>query len=230
MNQLIFLILLNCFFIGQLSATNTLVTSDFSGGFEGWMPSHIWKIGSEVDNGNKYLQMNVGENSGNQGSRLVIYSQANEWTGDYISKMVDSINFDFFNSSEFQSAKIRIALSSAASPQVLNSNWWVSDQYYTILPDSSWTNLSFSIGEDLFSKVGIINGQPGTESFNETLSNVYTIRIISSALGDIAIGDEFYGTVGVDNITLIAIPERSTIALMFGVFVLLFRLISLIKY
>ena len=212
MTRFIFLILSFSFFMVQLSAVNFLVTSNFADGFSGWMPDHIWEIGSE--NGNDYLKMDVGMNSGNQGSRLVAYTQASDWTGDYITRKVDSIKFDFFNSSTFETATIRLALSSAASPQVADSNWWVSHQSYEVFPDSDWVNLTFAINEDLFSKVGIINGQPGTESFNETFSNIYTLRIISSTLGDIAIGDEFYGTVGIDNVQLIGIPEPNMIPLI----------------
>lgn len=222
MNKFIFLSLFNSFLIVQLTAINPLVTSNFTGGFDGWMPSHIWAIGSEANNGNEYLQMNVGMNPGNQGSRLVAYTQASEWTGNYITRKVDSVKFDFFNSSSFETATIRIALSSAASPQVADSNWWVSNQSYAILPNSNWMNLSFQIGADLFSKVGIINGQPGMESFNETLANIYTLRIISSTLGDIAIGDEFFGTVGMDNIQLIAIPEPNMSFLFMALLILVF--------
>lgn len=217
MNRLILLILCHGFFFVQSWAINPIVTSNFTNGFGDWMPSHIWDIGTESNDGNNYLEMNVGMNSGNQGSRLVIYTQGNDWAGNYITKNVHSVNFDFFNSSSFETATIRIALSSAASPQVAESNWWVSNDSYSILPGSDWANLSFAIGEGLFSKVGIINGQPGTESFNETLANIYTLRIISSTLGDIAIGDEFYGTVGVDNIRLMAIPEPSMAPLLFGI-------------
>ena len=46
------------------------------------------------------------------------------------------------------------------------------------------------------------------------------LGFFSSTLGYGAIGDEFYGVVGMDNIQLITIPEPSFIASLFTILVL----------
>ena len=55
-------------------------------------------------------------------------------------------------------------------------------------------------------------GELGLDTFDEPLSDINGFRILSSNLGYGAIGDEFYGIVGMDNIQLITIPEPSFIA------------------
>ena len=69
-------------------------------------------------------------------------------------------------------------------------------------------------------RVGNLGGTIGLDTFEDTLSNINGLRILSSTLGFAAIGDEFYGVVGMDNIQLIsAFLEPSQIALIIGLMI-----------
>ena len=81
---------------------------------------------------------------------------------------------------------------------------------------------SFQINESSMQRVGNLTGELGLDTFEDTLSDINGFRILSSTLGYGAIGDEFYGVVGMDNIQLITIPEPSFIASLFTILVLPF--------
>ena len=68
-------------------------------------------------------------------------------------------------------------------------------------------------------RVGNLGGTIGLDTFEDTLSNINGLRILSSTLGFAAIGDEFYGVVGMDNIQLVSVPEPSQIALIIGLMI-----------
>jgi hypothetical protein len=71
-------------------------------------------------------------------------------------------------------------------------------------------------------RVGNLSGELGLDTFEETMSNINGFRILSSTLGYAAIGDEFYGVVGMDDIQLVTIPEPSFISLLLAIFSLTF--------
>ena len=71
-------------------------------------------------------------------------------------------------------------------------------------------------------RVASLTGELGLDTFNDTLSDINGFRILSSTLGYAAIGDEFYGYVGFDNIELITIPEPSFFASMFTILSVVF--------
>ena len=52
-------------------------------------------------------------------------------------------------------------------------------------------------------RVGAFNGVVGQDPFEEPLSDIQGFRFIASATGNSALGDEFSGAIGVDNIRLI---------------------------
>jgi hypothetical protein len=66
-------------------------------------------------------------------------------------------------------------------------------------------------------RVGDLSGGIGTDTFAATLADIKGFRIFSSTLGYSAIGDEFYGVVGMDNIQLIGIPEPRAYTLALGI-------------
>ena len=67
-------------------------------------------------------------------------------------------------------------------------------------------------------RVGTVNSDtPGTDSFEETLSNLRGFRFISNGNGYSAIGAEYSGVIGMDNIELIAIPEPNATAIILAV-------------
>ena len=109
---------------------------------------------------------------------------------------------------------------------ISSGTWWVSTTYATFSPESGWGSASFNILETEMQRVGDFNGGFGQDSFLETLSDIKGFRFIASSTGNSALGDEFSGAIGMDNVRLISsIPEPSRFAVAMG----LFATISLLR-
>jgi len=194
--------------------------SDFSNDLDGWEPLNPW-LRSSVDGisqGDFYMRMPVGINPGNKGSKLIAFNPTDAWTGDFIAKGVTGVSLNFANWSESDPAYLRIAISNLANPQQSGGTWWASSTPVYFAPESGWGSASFEINESSMQRVGNLTGELGLDTFDETLRNINGFRILSSTLGYGAIGDEFYGVVGMDNIQLISIPEPSFISLLLAIF------------
>ena len=201
--------------------TSPLAISQFTNGFDGWQPDNPWHLSSQggMQAGDSYLRMPVGINPGNKGSKLIAFNPSEDWTGNFIAKGVNQLELNFVNWSESDPAYLRIALSNAASPQQSFGTWWVSNDFVFFPPESGWGVASFSINANSMHRVGNLGGTIGLDTFEDTLSNINGLRILSSTLGFAAIGDEFYGVVGMDNIQLVSVPEPSQIALIIGLMI-----------
>jgi hypothetical protein len=175
-----------------------------------------------MSEGDFYMRMPVGINPGNRGSKLIAFNPTDAWTGDFVAKGVTGVSLNFSNFSESDPVYLRIAISNLASPQQSGGTWWVTDAYEFFAPESGWGNVSFQINESSMHRVGNLSGELGLDTFEETMSNINGFRILSSTLGYAAIGDEFYGVVGMDDIQLVTIPEPSFISLLLAIFSLTF--------
>jgi hypothetical protein len=200
--------------------TCNALTSDFSNDLEGWEPLNPWLRSSVngMSEGDFYMRMPVGINPGNRGSKLIAFNPTDAWTGDFVAKGVTGVSLNFSNFSESDPVYLRIAISNLASPQQSGGTWWVTDAYEFFAPESGWGNVSFQINESSMHRVGNLSGELGLDTFEETMSNINGFRILSSTLGYAAIGDEFYGVVGMDDIQLVTIPEPSFISLLLAIF------------
>ena len=216
---LVFLTVIFCSFF----ALNTYaLTSDFSDDLDGWEPLNPW-LRSSVDGlseGYFYMRMPVGISPGNKGSKLIAFNPTNAWTGDFVSKAVTGVSLNFANWSESDPVYLRIAISNLANPQQSGGTWWASSAPIYFAPESGWGTASFQINESSMHRVGNLTGELGTDTFENTLSDIQGFRILSSTLGYGAIGDEFYGVVGMDNIQLISIPEPAYTSLFLAIFLL----------
>ena len=204
----------------ELNANAT--TSDFSNGLDGWEPFNPW-LRSSVDGlseGNFYMRMPVGINPGNRGSKLIAFNPTDAWTGDFVSKGVTGVSLNFANWSESDPVYLRIAISNLANPQQSGGSWWASSTPIYFAPESGWGNATFQINESSMHRVGNLTGELGLDTFEDTLTDINGFRILSSTMGYGAIGDEFYGVVGIDNIQLISIPEPSFTSLLLAIFLL----------
>lgn len=205
-----------------LVQSGTALTSDFSNDLDGWEPLNPW-LRSSVDGlftGDFYMRMPVGINPGNKGSKLIAFNPTDAWTGDFNAKGVTGVSLDFANWSDSDPVYLRIAISNLANPQQSGGTWWASRTPVYFAPESGWGTASFQINETSMQRVGNLTGELGLDSFEDTISNINGLRILSSTLGYGAIGDEFYGVVGMDNIQLITIPEPSFISLLLVIFTL----------
>ena len=66
-----------------------------------------------------------------------------------------------------------------------------------------WSLARLPIDAASFQKVANLNGSTGADTFAQVMGDVRSIRILSSILGTIPIGDFFVGDVALDNITLL---------------------------
>ena len=218
-HHLVFLTVIFCSFF---ATTTNALTSDFSDDLDGWEPLNPW-LRSSVDGlseGDFYMRMPVGINPGNKGSKLIAFNPTNTWTGDFVSKGVTGVSLNFANWSESDPVYLRIAISNLANPQQSGGTWWASSTPIYFAPESGWGTASFQINESSMQRVGNLTGDLGLDTFEDTLSDINGFRILSSTLGYGAIGDEFYGVVGMDNIQLITIPEPSFIASLITILLL----------
>ena len=201
-----FLLLL---FSSCLLADPTFVTSTFDDGSEGWQP---WTTSSVngITPGNSYL--NIAADGEAEAGKMITFSWETEWTGNYYSAGVTGIRMDISNMSDSDTVFLRVALANRASPQQTGGTWFISQNPIVVPMLSSWTNVFLPLNEGALVVVGNLSGELGTDSYQDTFSDIRNIRILSAAVPLGAIGDEFVGNVGVDNVALV--PEPTTLPLV----------------
>lgn len=210
---------LSAFLICGINAQNIpILTSDFSNGLDGWDPAQRISITNQnaFTPFNDYIQITPGLYSGNQGKKLIIHNTSDAWTGNYNSKGVTGIQFNFANWSDIDAASIRISVGNRTNVMQDGGTFWVSDSFQYFPESSGWGSVYIPISESTMHRVASHNGQMGIDTFEATLDTVESIRIFSSVLGYAAIGDEFEGVVGFDSIALVGIPEPSIYGLLLG--------------
>ena len=225
--------LLACSSSCLFGSSYTEVISDFTLQTDNWgggAPSTLSTINATTA-GNSYLrkEINIYGDQTLQ-NRMVIRRPVNSkligsdpWLGDFIARGVQRVDLDFNNWSIDETVYLRLALSNVTNPMQSTGTWWVSTTYATFAPGSGWGHASFNIIEDDMHRVGDFNGVVGLDSFVDTMSDVKGFRFIASSTGNSALGDEFSGAIGMDNVRLIsAIPEPSTSAIIMSLVATLF--------
>ncbi len=222
----------NCLF----GSSYTVLLSDFTSQTDGWAggADHFLSTQDAIDPGNSYFREEInmfgGETTKN---RMVVRRPvastvigSDPWLGNFNAKGIQSVELDFNNWSADEPVYLRLALSNVTKPMISSGTWWVSTSYATFLPGSGWGSASFNILEAEMQRVGDFNGGFGQDTFQETLSDIKGFRFIASSTGSSALGDEFSGAIGVDNVRLISsIPEPSR----FAVIMALLATISLLR-
>ena len=222
----------NCLF----GSSYTVLLSDFTSQTDGWAggADHFLSTQDAIDPGNSYFREEInmfgGETTKN---RMVVRRPvastvigSDPWLGNFNAKGIQSVELDFNNWSADEPVYLRLALSNVTKPMISSGTWWVSTTYATFLPGSGWGSASFNILEAEMQRVGDFNGGFGQDTFQETLSDIKGFRFIASSTGSSALGDEFSGAIGVDNVRLISsIPEPSR----FAVIMALLATISLLR-
>ncbi len=210
-----------------LFGSSYVAVSNFTSQTDNWgggAPSTLSTIDA-ISAGNSYLRKEININ-GDQTlqNRMVVRRPVNSnaiendpWLGDFIAKEIQRVELDFNNWSTDEPVYLRLALSNVTNPMISSGTWWVSTTYSTFAPESGWGSASFNIIEEEMRRVGDFNGGFGLDSFSETMSDIKGFRFISSSSGYSALGDQFSGSIGIDNVRLIsAIPEPSTTAIIMG--------------
>ena len=203
----------------------TEVLSDFTNQTDNWGGGAQSTLSSidAINPGNSYLRTEINLIGGqSQQNKLVIRRPVNSnaisndpWLGDFTAKAIQAVELNFNNWSVDETVYLRLALSNVTNPMQSTGTWWVSTTYATFAPESGWGHASFNIIESEMQRVGDFNGGFGLDSFVDTMTDVKGFRFIASSTGNSALGDEYSGTIGMDNVRLIsAIPEPSISAII----------------
>ena len=220
-----------CLFVCSISSlfgsSYTVLLSDFTSQTDDWGAGadHFRSTQDAIDPGNWYLRSEINMSGGEANKNKMVIRRpvastvigSDPWLGNFIAKGIQSVELDFNNWSADEPVYLRLALSNVTKPMISTGTWWVSTTYATFLPGSGWGSASFNITEAEMQRVGDFNGGFGQDTFEETLSDIKGFRFIASATGSSALGDEFSGAIGVDNVRLISsIPEPSRFAVIIG--------------
>ena len=225
-----------CSFSYLFGSSYTVLLSDFTSQLDDWGggADYFLSIQDAIDPGNSYFREEINMLGGETNKNKMVVRRpvasnviaSDPWLGDFNAKGIQSVELDFNNWSADETVYLRLALSNVTKPMISSGTWWVSTTYATFLPGSGWGSASFNIAEAEMQRVGDFNGGFGQDTFEETLSDIKGFRFIASSSGDSALGDEFSGAIGVDNIRLIStIPEPCRFAAIMG----LFATISLLR-
>ena len=213
--QLIFLVL----FIIHYASGN-LITADFSQGTDGWNHGQgLWTIQTNANglaSNDPYLYMNPIGTAPRRG--IIVWNENPNWTGNYTTKGVTSINFYARNASLSEPLYFRVAIGNTRNP--MSGTWFVSDSLSYLQYDDGWQMLNFDLNSNsmVLASSAMASGSPGTDSFNDVFSNVAALRIISQGSAFSATAQDHYGDAYIDSIALV--PEPQTVGLI--VLVLLF--------
>ena len=216
-----------CSFSSLFGSSYTVLLSDFTSQTDDWEAGADYFLSTQdaIDPGNSYFRSEINMFGGEPNkNRMVVRRpvasnliESDPWLGNFNAKGIQSVELNFKNWSADEPVYLRLALSNVAKPMISTGTWWVSTSYATFFPGSGWRSASFNILEAEMQRVGAFDGIVGQDTFQETLSDIQGFRFIASSTGNSALGDEFSGAIGMDNVRLISsIPEPNRFAVIMG--------------
>ncbi|WP_431158583.1 T9SS type A sorting domain-containing protein [Winogradskyella poriferorum] len=123
---------------------------------------------------------------GNIASKMVFYSQNNQWSGDFTSAGVDQINFDV--NVQTTALNLRIAMQGTNGTRICTTN------AINVPANGTWSNITIPIDASDFT---VISG--GSDAAT-VLGSVLTMRILSSSTPTWTGPDAVASVIQVDNI------------------------------
>ena len=134
------------------------------------------------DNCLQYTSNGVG---GMVASRMIFYSQNEQWSGDFIAEGIDQISMDV--RVQTNDLNLRIAMQGTGT-QICTTN------AINVEASGNWTSITFPISPSDFTIVS------GGSDINTVLGTVGTLRILSNNAPD-WLGEEIAAVLQVDNVT-----------------------------
>ena len=203
--------ILTCIGISAAQIYAAIISTDFNQGDDGW--NHglgIWSVqtnGNGISANNPYLLIDPNAVAPKRG--VVVWNENANWTGNYATKNVTGLNLQVRNASIDSPLYLRIAIGNTRSPQ--SGTWFVSDSLSLLSYDDGWSTVTFDINSNSMVKASsaMMNGSPGSGSFNDVFTDVAAIRIISQGSAFSAIAEDHFGDVYIDSVALI--PEPHTV-------------------
>ncbi|GAB4157210.1 MAG: hypothetical protein Tsb0033_08770 [Winogradskyella sp.] len=120
-------------------------------------------------------------------SKMVFYSQNQQWSGDFTSEGIDQINMDV--NVQTNDLNLRIAMQGTNGTRICTTN------AISVAANGTWSNVTFPISATDFT---VVSGGGDAAS---VLSGVFTVRILSSSSPTWDLPDIIAATIQVDNIT-----------------------------
>jgi hypothetical protein len=178
--------------------------NDFESGTptQGWtnghVPSNLANVttGGPAGTGDNFLRVSA-TGSGGAGGKLVTFTRATQWAGNYTTAGVTGVAMDLKNFGT-SSLLMRLALQDTAN------NRFADTAAFTLPADGQWHHHVFGL------TAADLTRAQGSGTAATALTRVFELRIMHSASADF-MGDQINSAFGVDNIT--AVPEPGTAAL-----------------
>lgn len=129
-------------------------------------------------------------------SKMIFYSQNQQWSGDYTSQNVDQITMDV--RVQTNDLNLRIAMQGTNGTRICSTN------AISVAAGGPWTSITFPLEASDFT---VVNGGGDAAS---VLADVFTVRILSSSTPTWDLPDIVSAVIQVDNITAsssLSIPE-----------------------
>lgn len=191
--------------IGQIDTFQNGTTNGwFAGGITGGVPANpptVVSNGGPGGTGDAYLRITAVGGDG-PGSRLVAINSA-QWTGNLLAAGIQGVAMDLRN---FGNTALTIRLRVENPLMGPPTDEAVSNVGVTLAASGGWTHAFIPLSAANFTAV---LGSP-----QAALSNTTFFRIIHApTAGD---AEPVVGVLGVDNITLVGVPEPSTMLMLAG--------------
>ena len=203
--------ILTCIGISATQIYAAIISTDFSQGDDGWNHGQgLWSIqtnGNGISANNPYLLMNPIAAAPKRG--VIVWNENANWTGNYATKNVTGLSFQVRNASINSPLYLRIAIGDTRNP--MSGTWFVSDNLSLLSYDDGWSSITFDINSNSMVKASsaMMDGSPGSGSFNDVFTDVAAIRIISQGSAFSAVAEDHFGDVYIDSVALI--PEPHTV-------------------
>jgi hypothetical protein len=153
-----------------------------------------------------YLHLEALGGSGS-GSKLSTFN-AIQWAGDYAAAGITSISMDLLNpntSPVGTPLDMRIVLFGP------NGSRWSSTNANVIPADNTWHHVTFPLAEAALTQV--VAG----DTYGQTISNVSQLMIrYDAGTTPSSSGSTFAGTLGIDNVMAVAVPEPGSAGVLAG--------------
>ncbi len=150
--------------------------------------------GGPAGAGDKYLQYTSNSN-------LATYN-LNQWAGDYAAPAITDVSADLMDLPTQSPLSMRIVLFGPTGSR------WTSTTATSIPADGQWHHVVFSIRQ-----ADLINVLNSGDTYAQTVGGVSRLMFRHDTVGSSG-GSPFTGSAGLDNVTAVAAPEPTSLALL----------------
>jgi len=168
---------------------------DFSAGTAGWTGAEpaVEPSGGPAGDGDGFLRIEARGANG-PGSRLAVYNNSPNWTGDFAAAGITSVDLDIMN---LETSPAPMSMRLVLFGPNATSNRWTSIEPIVIANDGQWQRISFPVDSEAITRV------QGGASYDGMIENVVRLMIRHDANTPSATGTTIVGQIGIDNITLV---------------------------